>query len=202
MSARNQIVGISVLVFSLFCSGAFAEPNDPSDVVKETANDVLTILQKDKDISNGDIKKLGQVIEEKIAPKFDFQRISQSVLGKRWNSASASEQDRFISEFRSLLIHTYSSALSKYKNQTIEYMPVHSEPSDKEVKVKTQVLQPGSQAIPLDYSMEKVNGKWMVYDLSIDGLSLITIYRGQFAEEVKNNGISGVINRLAEKNKT
>jgi phospholipid transport system substrate-binding protein len=115
--------------------------------------------------------------------------------------ASKDQQGQFIVEFRSLLVRTYSTALSKYRKQTIEYKPLRSAAGDTVVKVKTQIIQPGGPAIPLDYSLEKVEDTWKVYDVIIDGLSLVTIYRGQFAEELKKNGINGVIERLAEKNK-
>jgi phospholipid transport system substrate-binding protein len=145
--------------------------------------------------------KLGKLVEEKIATKFDFDRMSRMVLGPKWNLAAKEQQDQFIIEFRSLLVRTYSSALSKYRNQTISYKPLRILPDDTEVKVKTQIAQSTGPAIPLDYSMERIDGTWKVYDVNIDGLSLVAIYRGQFEEEVKQNGINGVIGRLAEKNK-
>ncbi|HEX5363437.1 MAG TPA: ABC transporter substrate-binding protein, partial [Gallionella sp.] len=183
------------------CGVGRADAVSPEAMVKNTANEVMEILKSDKDAGNGDMHKLGDLVEEKIASKFNFNRISKMILGRYWNTASQEQQDRFIVEFRSLLVRTYSSALSKYRNQTIEYKPLRSAPGDTSVKVRTQIIQPGGPAIPLDYSLENTDGNWKVYDVNIDGLSLVTIYRGQFAEELKQNGVGGVIQRLAEKNR-
>lgn len=192
---------ISILAVLFLINGVNADTTTPDAMVKNTANEVLEILKSDKDIEHGDLNKIGKLVEEKIATKFDFNRMSKLVLGPKWKEASKEQQERFIGEFRSLLIRTYSSALSKYRNQTIEYKPSRASPGDTDVKVKTQIIQPGGPAIPLDYSLEKIDVTWKVYDVSIDGLSLVTTYRGQFAEEVKQNGINGVIQKLAEKNK-
>ena len=185
-----------------FVNGAYADTVAPDLVVKNTANEVLEILKSDKDIGNGNMNKMGKLVEEKIATKFDFDRMSKLVLGQKWREASKEQRDQFIGEFRSLLIRTYSSALSKYRNQTIEYKPLREDPNVTEVNVKTQIIQPGSPAIALDYSLEKIDDTWKVYDVIIDGLSLVTTYRGQFAEAVKQNGINGLTQKLAEKNKS
>jgi phospholipid transport system substrate-binding protein len=201
MNIKKFAPEFSILLFLFFVSGAYAETITPDALVKNTANEVLEILKSDKDIENGDMHKIGKLVEDKIATKFDFNRMSSMVLGRNWNMASKDQQGQFIVEFRSLLVRTYSTALSKYRKQTIEYKPLRSASGDTVVKVKTQIIQPGGPAIPLDYSLEKVEDSWKVYDVIIDGLSLVTIYRGQFAEELKKNGINGVIERLAEKNK-
>lgn len=192
---------ISILAMLFVVNGAHAEIVAPDTVVKNTANEVLETLKSDKDLANGS-NKLGKIVEEKIATKFDFDRMSKLVLGPRWNEASRDQQDRFIGEFRSLLIRTYSSALTKYKNQSIEYKPLREDPNAKDVKVMTKIIQPGGPAIALDYSLGKVDDAWKVYDVSIDGMSLVSTYRGQFAEAIKKSGIDGLIQRLAEKNKS
>lgn len=192
------------LLLALICvQSAYAETIAPDALVKNTANEITEILKSDKDIEQGDMHKIGKLVEEKIATKFDFDRMSQLVLGRSWNNASKAQQDQFIVEFRSLLIRTYSSALSKYRNQTIEYKPLLEVLADTdEIKVKTQIVQSGGPTIPMDYSLEKVGDSWKVYDVMIDKLSLVAMYRGQFAEEVKQNGINGVIQKLEEKNKS
>lgn len=198
----KKLIFIFPLFLALFSvNAAYAEPTLPDVLVKNTTNDVLEILKSDKDIENGDMNKLGKLVEEKIATKFDFNQMSRMVLGRNWYAASKEQQDQFIVEFRSLLVRVYSSALSKYRNQTIEFMPSNTKPDDNQVRIRTQIIQPGGAPIPLNYSLEKNDGNWMVYDVTIDGVSLVTIYRGQFAEELKVNGINGVIQRLAEKNK-
>jgi phospholipid transport system substrate-binding protein len=202
INLKMRTLRFPILLAMFLFNSAYADIATPDSMVKNTTNDVLEILKTDQDIAQGDAHKLARLVEDKIANKFDFDRISRSVLGREWNSTSREDKDKFIVEFRSLLIRTYSSALSKYRNQTIESKPLLAEPGDNEVKVKTQIVQPGGPIIPLDYSMEKIDDGWKVYDVSIDGLSLVTTYRGQFAEEVKQNGVNGVTQRLAEKNKS
>lgn len=187
--------------FAVASVGAWAEPVAPDVLVKDTATEVLDIIKQDKDIQNGDMRKITALAEEKILPHFDFDRMSRMVLGKHWSRASKEQQQQFIKEFRSLLIRTYSSALAKYRNQTIEYKPLRMQPSDTDAQVKTQILQPGGPALPIDYSLVKANNAWRVYDVKIEGVSLVTTYRGQFSTEVRQSGMDGLIQRLADKNK-
>lgn len=200
MNITKLCLKFPILLALLLVNGAHADTAAPDAMVKNTANDVLEILKSDKDIENGDMNKLGKLVEEKIATKFDFDRMSRMMLGRNWSTASKEQQNQFIVEFRSLLVRTYSSALSKYRNQTIEYKSLGAKSGDTEVKVKTQIIKPGGPSIPLDYSLAKIEGTWKVYDVSIDGLSLVAIYQGQFAEEIKNNGLNSLIQKLAEKN--
>lgn len=200
MNKKHLAVILSILSLTYLGPQASAEAIPPDLLVKNTANEVLEIIKADPDVAHSDMNKIGKIVEEKIATKFDFDRMSQMVLGRSWKTASKSDQDQFIKEFKSLLVRTYSSALSKYKNQAIEYRPLKLDPSAVEVKVKTQILQPGSTAIPLEYSMEKVGDTWKVFDVVIDGVSLVTTYRGQFSEEAKQNGVNGVTQKLADKN--
>lgn len=174
----------------------------PDELVKKTADEVLAVVKQDKDIQAGDMAKITALAEEKILPNFDFDRVSRMVLGKYWSRASQEQKDSFKQQFRSLLIRTYASALSKYQNQTIEIKPTRMQPGDKEVTVKTQILQPGGQPIAVDYSLEKTPQNWKVYDIVIEGVSLVTNYRGQFGEEIRRSGLDGLIQKLMEKNKT
>lgn len=174
----------------------------PDELVKKTADEVLAVVKQDKDIQAGDMAKITALAEEKILPNFDFDRVSRMVLGKYWARASQEQKDSFKQQFRSLLIRTYASALSKYQNQTIEIKPTRMQPGDKEVTVKTQILQPGGQPIAVDYSLEKTPQNWKVYDIVIEGVSLVTNYRGQFGEEIRRSGLDGLIQKLTEKNKT
>jgi len=173
----------------------------PDELVKNTANEVLTIIKQDKDIRAGDIAKITALAEEKILPNFNFDRVSRMVLGKHWRTATPEQKEAFKIQFRDLLIRTYASALSKYQNQTIEFKPLRMQPSDKEVIVRSEILQPGGQPIAVDYSLEKAGDTWKVYDIVIEGVSLVTNYRGQFSEEVKRSGLEGLIQKLSEKNK-
>jgi len=194
----NLMAGIAA---TMLVGVASASDLAPDALVKATATDVLDIIKKDKDIQNGDMRKISALAEEKILPHFDFERMSRMVLGKHWSRATKEQQQQFIAEFRSLLIRTYASALTKYRNQTIEYKPFRAQPSDTEVTVKTQIVQPGGQPLPIDYSLVKKEDGWKVYDVAIEGVSLVTNYRGQFSTEVRQSGMDGLIQRLAEKNK-
>ncbi|GBG15351.1 phospholipid transport system substrate-binding protein [Novimethylophilus kurashikiensis] len=193
----------SFLVAALLMTAAHAnaEAVPPDALVKQTATEVLDAIKKDKDIQNGDMKKIVALTEEKILPHFDFERMSRIVLGRNWTKASKEQQTQFVTEFRTLLVRTYSSALAKYRNQTIDYKPLRAASGDTDVTVKTEIIQPGGPAVPVDYTLEKKNDEWKVYDVAIEGVSLVTNYRGQFANEIKSGGMDGLIQRLVDKNK-
>jgi phospholipid transport system substrate-binding protein len=202
MNTSKLLLELQLLLALLLVSGiACAEAIAPDVMIKNTANEVLEILRSNKDFVNGDMNKIGLLVEDRIATKFDFNLMAKMVMGRNWSIASKDQQEQFIIEFRSFLVRIYSTALSKYRNQTIEYKPLRANPGDTEVKVNTQILQPGGPAIQLDYNLARVQGNWKVYDVIIDGLSLVAIYNGQFSEVVKRNGINGLIQKLAEKNK-
>ena len=165
----------------------------PDALVKQTADEVLTIIKNDKDIQSGNQKKIFALAEEKILPNFDFERVCKMVLGKNWRSATPDQQAGFKKEFRSLLLRTYATALSKYKDQVIEYKPLRAEPDAVNVSVKTQIVQPGGQPIAVDYSLVKGDGGWKVYDIVIESVSLVTNYRSQFSNEIRQNGLDSLI---------
>ena len=195
------LVGASLLA-SLFASiGVVNAEISPEALVKQTADDVLTIIKNDKEIQSGNQQKLYAVVEEKILPNFDFDRVSRMVLGKNWKAATPEQQASFQKEFRSLLLRTYSSALGKYKDQVIEYKPMRAEPDAKNVSVKTQILQAGGQPVAVDYSLVKGENGWKVYDIVIESASLVTTYRSQFSSEIRQNGIDSLNKKLADKNK-
>ncbi len=182
-------------------SGAAVAEVSADDLVKQTAEDVLSTIKNDKDIQAGNQQKIFALAEEKILPNFDFDRVCRMVLGKNWKSASPEQQATFQKEFRSLLLRTYATALGKYKNQVIEYKPLRAEPGAKNVSVKTQILQPGGQPITVDYSLVKADSGWKVYDIVIESVSLVTNYRSQFSNEIRTNGLDSLNKKLAEKNK-
>lgn len=196
-SLMQSLLGLALMGLM---SSAMAEIG-PDALVKKTTDEVLEIVKKDKDIQAGDQKKVFALAEEKILPNFDFDRVCRLVLGKNWATATKEQQAAFQSEFRSLLLRTYATALSKYRNQTIEFKPLRMQPNDTEATVKTQILQPGGQPIGIDYTLEKIPEGWKVYDIVIEGVSLVTNYRGQFSNEVRQSGMDGLIQKLAEKNK-
>lgn len=181
-------------------TSTWAQPVAPDMLVKKTANEVLEIIKKDKDIQAGDLRRIANLAEEKILPHFDFERMSLMVLGKHWSRASKEQQTRFVNEFRSLLIRTYSSALSKYRNQTIEYRPYRAQPGDTNVTVRTQIVQDGGPPLPIDYDLIKKGDSWKVYDIRIEGVSLVTTYRGQYSPVIRQQGMDGLIKTLVDFN--
>ncbi len=193
-----------VMAMAILCGVSFAQAAEAPDVlVKRTADDVLTIIKQDKDIQAGNQQKLFALAEEKILPNFNFDTVSRLVLGKNWLRATPTQKTAFQAEFKSLLLRTYASALSKYKNQTIEFKPLKMQPSDTVVTVKSLVEQSGAQPIALDYSLEKqADGSWKVFDIVVEGVSLVTNYRSQFGEEIRQNGLDSLTKKLADKNKT
>lgn len=193
---------LAVMAFFLLPVLANAEPLPPDALVKTTANDVLEIIKNDKDIQSGNMNKITALAEEKILPHFDFEAMSKSVLGKNWREATKEQQASFITEFRTLLVRTYASALAKYRNQVIEYKPYRAEAGDTRVTVKTQIVQPGGPPLPVDYTLKLTGDAWKVVDVSIEGVSLVTNYRGQFSNELKQTDMNGLIQRIADKNKS
>ena len=198
----KAIVKILCLAFlALFANVAMANIDMAPDVlVKQTADDVLAIVKNDKDIQAGNQQKLFAVVEEKILPNFDFDRVCRMVLGKNWKSASPEQQALFQKEFRSLLLRTYATALGKYRDQVIEYRPMQTDASEKNVTVKTQIIQKGGQPIAVDYSLVKGPAGWKVYDITIESVSLVTNYRSQFSSEIRQNGLDSLNKKLADKN--
>ena len=148
----------------------------------------------------GDRAKIYKLAEEKILPNFDFKRICRLVLGKNWRSMTVDQRNVFQIEFRGLLLRTYAIALSKFRDQTIEFKPLRMKSSDKIVLVKTEITQSGGQPIDVNYALSNSTGKWLVFDIVIEGVSLVTNYRSQFASQVKKNGIEDLLKKLSEKN--
>lgn len=188
------------VIAGFFSQSLMAADMAPDVLVKQVSQEVLTILKKDKDIRNGDRKKIFNLVETKVLPHFDFNRMAQLAVGKNWRTATPEQQKQLVNEFRTLLVRTYSLSLANYKNQTVDYKPLVAQPGDTDVTVKTLIIQPGGEPIPVDYSMQKGANGWKVYDIAIANASLVTTYRGQFNSEIRQSGIDGLIKRLADKN--
>ncbi len=193
-------------LFSLFlgvfvwCASAFAQES-PDALIQKVTDEVLTIVRQDKDIQSGNTRKAIELVEAKVLPHFNFQRMTALAMGSDWKKASGEQQAKLSEEFKILLVRTYSNALTGYKDQTIRYKPTKMPGGDAEVVVKTEVLQPGGRPIQLDYSVEKQSDGWKVYDVVVAGVSLVTNYRDTFKQEVRANGIEGLLQMLINKNK-
>jgi len=194
---------LSVLFLGLYlaCASVFAQEESPDALIKKVTDDVLTIVRQDKDIQNGNTKKAIELVEVKVLPSFNFQHMTALAMGRDWNKASPEQKKRLSEEFKTLLVRTYSNALTSYRDQTIRYKPTRMQAGDTDVLVKTEVVQPGNKPIPLDYSMEKLDSGWKVYDVIVAGVSLVSNYRDTFNQEVKANGVDGLIQMLVNKNK-
>lgn len=197
--------------FALLCgvllqfaaSGARADMPEPDVLIKDTVREVLNIVRNDKDLRAGDQKKMLELVDAKVLPHFDFERMTKLAVGKSWRAATPEQKQSLMSEFRILLVRTYTKAFTSYRDQTVEVKPTKFEAGATEVTIKTAIVKPGSQQpILVDYDMEKTPNGWKVYDLTVEGVSLVTSYRGTFADQVQQGGIDGLINTLVEKNKT
>ncbi|PWB51005.1 MAG: hypothetical protein C3F18_09320 [Nitrosomonadales bacterium] len=173
----------------------------PDALVKNTAQEVLTIIKQDKDIQSGNSQKVLDLVDAKVLPHFDFARMAQLAVGRHWPKATPAQQQVLVKEFRTLLVRTYSSSLTSYRDQTIDYRPAKMAPGDTDVTVKTIVNQPGGQPIPIEYSLEKGADGWKVYDVAVDSVSLVTNYRSSFSSEIQSRGIEGLIKTLSDKNR-
>lgn len=188
-------------LLGLFASFVFAQET-PDVLVKQVTDEVLDVIRKDRDIQNGNSRKVLELVEVKVLPHFNFLHMTALAVGKDWKKASAAQKQQLASEFKTLLVRTYANALTGYKNQRIVFKPFKMNPADEQAMVRTEIMQPGSKAIELDYSLEKVESGWKVFDVSVSGISLVTNYREQFASEVRNGGIEGLIETVSAKNKS
>jgi len=182
-----------------FSTPVLAADTPPDVLARSTTQEVLAILKQDKEIQSGNLNKVYQLVEAKILPNFDFNRMTQLAVGKHWPRATANQKQALVTEFRNLLVRTYSSSLTAFTNQTVEFRPLTMKPGDTDVTVHSEIRQPGGQPIPIDYSMYKTSFGWKVYDVSIDGVSLVTNYRASFASTIRQSGIDGLIKTLADK---
>ena len=191
-----------LLLTVIFSNIAFSAIN-PDELVRKTADDVIATIKADKKIQEGDRDKIYKLAEEKILPNFDFDKISRLVIGKYWRRANLEQKNKFQEEFKNLILRTYAVALSKYQDQKIEYKPMRMKPNDKIVTVKTEIIQSEAQPVKVDYILSKNdNDGWLVIDIIIEGVSLVTNYRSQFASEIKSKGMDGLIEALSKKNKS
>ena len=181
-------------------SPSFAQEKPPEELVKNVTEEVLSIVRQDKDIQGGSTRKVIELVEIKVLPHFNFQRMTALAVGRDWNKANPEQKKQLAEEFKILLVRTYANALTGYKDQTIRYKPSRKQ-SDTELMVRTEVLQPGNKPIELDYSLEKQTEGWKVYDVIVAGVSLVTNYRDTFSQEARTNGIDGLIRMLSSRNK-
>jgi len=198
MTALQKII-LGALM-SCIIGAAHAEVISPDVLIKNTVREVTAIIKQDKDIQAGDQKKIIALVDAKVLPHFDFKRMTQLAVGRYWRTAAPEQQQALVTEFRDLLVRTYTKVFTVYRDQTIDVKPLRMAPDDTEVTVSTVISKPGSQATSVDYEMEKAADGWKVFDISVEGVSMVMSYRGTFASEIQQNGIDGLIKTLSNKN--
>ena len=172
----------------------------PDALIKEVSSDVLDAVKADTTIRAGDVQKVIALVDTKVMPYVNFQRMTSSAVGRYWRQATPDQQKRLQDEFKLLLVRTYSGALAQVKDQTVQLKPMRSSPEDNEVVVRSEVRGKGDP-IQLDYRLEKTPAGWKIYDVNVLGVWLVENYRNSFAQEIGANGIDGLIAKLAERNK-
>lgn len=200
----KKILGIMILTFSsLLAFPAWSVEMAPDRLVDKTVKEVIEIIQKDEELKNGNKDKMLHLIETKILPHFNFTRMTQLAMGQHWSKAEPGQQTKLVDEFRTLLVRTYSNALTTYNHETIKVNPIKQLGDSVETTVRTVVVQgKGREPVPIDYSMEKKPDGWKVYDVTVAGVSLVTNYRGSFNSQVRKGGIDGLLKTLSDKNKS
>lgn len=191
-----------ILLVFLCDAPAYAQGLAPDALAKSVTEEVLAVIRADKDIQSGNQKKVLELVEAKVLPHFSFPRMTQLAMGRNWRAANPEQQKKLVGEFRTLLVRTYTTAFTQYKNQTVDYKPARMSAADTEVVVQSLIKQNSGPPIAVDYNMEKTDAGWKVYNLKIEGISLVENYRNTFNTEIQKNGVDGLIATLAEKNRT
>jgi len=199
---RKALTAMTLGLLSVFAMPAcVAQEIAPDVLLKTVTEDVLAIIRQDKDIQAGNPVKVAALVEGKILPYFDFPRMTQLAAARSWPVATPEQQKALTAEFKILLVRTYSTALSSYRDQVIEFKPLRTPPGESEVTVRSLIRRPGTVPVALDYDVTKTAAGWKVYDVKIEGVSLITTYRETFAGIVRERGMDGLIKSLADKNR-
>ncbi len=201
MITRRTLGCLAAAALSLAALGAQAQGKTADALIKEVSSDVLDAVKADKTIQSGDVRKVIALVDQKVLPHVDFQRMTASAVGRYWRQATPEQQKRLQDEFKLLLVRTYSGALAQVSSeQTVELKPMRSQPSDPEVVVRTEIRGKGDP-IQLDYRLAKAGDGWKIYDVNVLGVWLVENYRNSFAQEIGANGIDGLIAKMAERNK-
>ncbi len=201
MKISRQIFAGLIAPFLFAVGLAQAAPEAPDTLIKRVSQEVLDLAKTDKKIQAGDQQRIMEVVQEKIIPYVDFQRMTALAAGRFWRDASPQQQTALIREFRLLLIYTYSGAISQVRNEKLEFRPMRGDPADEEVEVRSMVSQSRGEPIQLNYRLEKTPSGWKIYDVNILGAWLVETYKGSFSTEINKGGIDGLVKTLAERNK-
>ncbi|MBA3589159.1 phospholipid-binding protein MlaC [Methylibium sp.] len=196
-----RIVALGVSAFVLVHAPARAQTQTPDALVKQVSGEVIDTVKADKSLKGGDLNKIMALVDAKVMPHVNFERMTAAAVGRYWRQATPEQQQKLMAEFKTLLVRTYSGALREVKDQVVEVRPMRSRPEDTEVIVRTEVKGSG-QPIQLDYRLEKQAQSWKIYDVNVLGIWLVENYRNSFAQEISAGGIDGLIAKMAERNKS
>ncbi|AEK60345.1 ABC-type transport system involved in resistance to organic solvents, auxiliary component [Collimonas fungivorans Ter331] len=201
MKILKKILTLSLTVGSLLFTAAAQAQEAPDTLIKRISQDVLDTAKSDKNIQGGNQQRILALVEEKIIPYVDFERMTSMAMGPKWRDATDDQKKQLITQFRSLLVYTYSGALSQVRDQQIDFKPLRADPADTDVIVRSQVIQPRGEPIQLNYRVEKAGTSWKIYDVNVLGAWLVDSYKGTFTSEINRSGIDGLIKVLSDKNK-
>jgi phospholipid transport system substrate-binding protein len=201
MKKISQLLAAFSLSLGLsFAMQAHAADEAPDQMVKRLSTEIIDAAKTDKDIQSGNRKRIDELVETKVLPYINFNRMTSLAVGKSWREATPDQQKQLITEFRSLLVHTYSGAISQIKDQRVEFKPLRAAADDTEVEVKSLVIQARGEPLQLSYRLEKTAAGWKIFDINVLGAWLVETYKGSFAAEISKSGVDGLIKTLVEKN--
>lgn len=199
MIRRQWLCAVGLTAALLAAPWAQAQTTAADAFVRQVTGTVMDTAKADKSIRNGDIAKIRDLVDAKLMPHVDFERMTAMSVGPKWRSATAEQKKRMLDEFKTLMIHTYAGALTQVRDQTVEVKPLRGAADRDDVVVKTEVRGDG-EPIQLDYRLEKAGSSWKIYDVNVGGFWLVEAYRGQFARDLNAGGLDALIGKLADKN--
>src|SRR3954471_759658 len=190
----------AMLLGALFAVSLHAQEIKPDQLVQQVTEDVLASIKSDKQLAAGDKQKALKLAEEKVLPHVDFEEATRLAVGRAWREATPEQKQKLVGEFRRMLVRTYSNAIEGYQGQTLKVLPSRGKQEENETTVRTQFIRAGGKPVPIDFQMRKADKGWKIYDISVEGVSLVLTYRSEFDQVVKQSGIDGLIKRLGQKN--
>jgi len=199
LTSLRRLLTVTVVGLGFLHAAHAADGSAPDQLIRQLSLETIEAVKADKDIQAGNINKIIALVDAKVMPHVNFQRMTSSAVGRFWRQATPEQQSKLQAEFKTLLVRTYAGALTQVKDQTIGLKPLRAQPSDTEVVVRTEIRGKGDP-IQLDYRLEKAGAEWKIYDVNVLGIWLADQYRNSFAQEIGANGIDGLIKSLADKN--
>jgi phospholipid transport system substrate-binding protein len=197
MKALARLLGTVLLGCALV---AAAQALGPEELVRKITEDVMAAIKSDRDLAAGDKQRALKLAEEKILPHVDFREATRLAVGRSWREATPEQRKQLVDEFRTMLVRTYSNAIGTYEGQEMRVLPSRVKPGETDVTVRNQYIRPGGKPVPIDYQMRKTDEGWKIYDIAVEGISLVLTYRSEFDAIVRQDGIDGLIKRLSQRN--